>query len=96
MGIEFDIIKGTGPVIERPVIDAERLEEVRLLVDPSEQLPFVGAILGQLRRELVQSEAALIGFVGTPWTLAAYSIEGKASRNCLRTKVRQSSGLAIG
>eukprot|EP00983_Pelagomonas_calceolata_P007587 246711-Pelagomonas_calceolata.AAC.2 len=29
----------------------------------------------------------LLGFVGTPWTLAAYSIEGKADKDCKETKV---------
>jgi uroporphyrinogen-III decarboxylase len=31
--------------------------------------------------------ATLLGFVGTPWTLAAYAIEGKADKECKETKV---------
>lgn len=57
------------------------------LKDPSDGLGFVGEILSSLRKELKGSEAALLGFVGTPWTLAAYIIEGKATKNCLTTKV---------
>lgn len=32
------------------------------------------------------TEATLLGFVGTPWTLAAYSMEGKAEKDCKETK----------
>jgi uroporphyrinogen decarboxylase len=45
-----------------------------------EKLSFVGEILQTLRRE-VGNEAAVLGFVGAPWTLAAYAIEGKSSKN---------------
>jgi uroporphyrinogen-III decarboxylase len=38
------------------------------------------------RRE-VDGQATLLGFVGTPWTLAAYAMEGKADRDCKQTKV---------
>lgn len=36
----------------------------------------------------------LLGFIGTPWTLAAYSMEGKADKDCKETKVW--TGLRIG
>lgn len=55
--------------------------------DPAKSLPFVGEILSTLQQELIGKDAALIGFIGTPWTLAAYSIEGKATKNCITTKV---------
>jgi len=45
-----------------------------------EKLTFVGEILQALRQE-VGNEAAVLGFVGAPWTLAAYAIEGKSSKN---------------
>ena len=54
--------------------------------DPLAKLPFVHETLSTLRGEIAGSGATLLGFVGTPWTLAAYSIEGKADRNCRRTK----------
>ena len=47
--------------------------------DPSAALPFIGQILGALRAE-VGNEATVLGFVGAPWTLAAYAIEGGSSR----------------
>lgn len=65
----------------------EQLKDLKELKDPSEGLSFVGEILSSLRKELEGTEAALLGFVGTPWTLAAYIMEGKATKNCLTTKV---------
>ena len=65
------------------------MDDVRALLpmeDPLAKLPFVHETLSTLRGEIGGSGATLLGFVGTPWTLAAYSIEGKADRNCRRTK----------
>jgi hypothetical protein len=43
-------------------------------------MPFVGEVLTRLRQS-VGNEAAVLGFVGAPWTLAAYVVEGKSSKN---------------
>ena len=43
-------------------------------------IPFVGEVLGRLRSS-VGNQAAVLGFVGAPWTLAAYVVEGKSSKN---------------
>jgi uroporphyrinogen decarboxylase len=48
-------------------------------LDPAEALPFVGEVLGRLR-QTVGNRAAVLGFVGAPWTLAAYAVEGKSSK----------------
>ena len=85
LGIEFDVVKGTGPVISNPIKDAGSLKELKPLSDPLSSLPFVAETLKTLRTE-IGNEATLLGFIGTPWTLAAYSIEGKADRHCLKTK----------
>ncbi len=36
---------------------------------------------------LASTGTTLLGFIGTPWTLAAYSVEGKADKDCKETKV---------
>lgn len=54
--------------------------------NPLGKLPFVDATLRALSAEISGSGATLLGFIGTPWTLAAYAVEGKAERNCRRTK----------
>lgn len=88
LGIDFDVVGGTGPVISTPV-DCE--EDVLALadadgVDFDATLPFIREILGTLSEEAEAANTALIGFVGAPFTLAAYTIEGKSSKHCLKTK----------
>ncbi|MEM8604640.1 MAG: uroporphyrinogen decarboxylase [Cyanobacteria bacterium P01_H01_bin.121] len=79
MGIPFDIVESKGPVIEPAIRTAEQIAAVHSL-DPETDLPFIRTILKTLRAE-VGNEAAVLGFVGCPWTLAAYAVEGKSSKN---------------
>ncbi len=79
MGINFDIVESKGPIIDNPVRNLKQIEALSAL-EPSESLPFVGKVLSQLR-ESVGNKAAVLGFVGAPWTLAAYVVEGKSSKN---------------
>ncbi|MBC6422804.1 MAG: uroporphyrinogen decarboxylase [Hormoscilla sp. SP12CHS1] len=79
MGIPFDIIESKGPVIDPPIRSIEQIQQLHPL-EPAESLPFIRDILQALRQE-VGNKAAVLGFVGAPWTLAAYAIEGKTSKN---------------
>ena len=79
IGIDFDIIESRGPVIDPPIRSQAQVDALRPL-DPAACLPFVGEVLTRLRRD-VGNEAAVLGFVGAPWTLAAYAVEGKSSKN---------------
>jgi len=51
-----------------------------------EKVPFIRDILGSLSKEAKNANTSLIGFVGAPFTLAAYTMEGKSSKHCLTTK----------
>jgi uroporphyrinogen decarboxylase len=88
LGIDFDVVRGKGPQIYTEI----RTEEhVAKLADASqvnfdESLPFIREILGTLSQEAEKANTSLIGFVGAPFTLAAYTIEGKSSKDCLATK----------
>lgn len=79
IGIPFDIIESRGPVIDPPVRSAEQVKNLKPL-EPEADLPFIREILQILRRE-VGDKATVLGFVGAPWTLAAYAIEGKSSKD---------------
>lgn len=57
----------------------EQVKALQPLGDPDQKLPFVGETLKTLRQE-VGNETTVLGFIGAPWTLAAYAIEGKADR----------------
>ncbi|WP_448602685.1 uroporphyrinogen decarboxylase [Thermoleptolyngbya sp.] len=79
IGIPFDIIESRGPIIDPPIRTQAQVDAIHEL-DPETHLGFVGKILRTLRQE-VGNDAAVLGFVGAPWTLAAYSIEGKGSKD---------------
>jgi len=79
IGISFDIIESRGPIIDPPIRTQEQIDKLYPL-EPEEKLPFIRQILQSLRQE-VGNKAAVLGFVGAPWTLAAYAIEGKSSKD---------------
>lgn len=79
IGIPFDIIESRGPIIDTPLRTQEQVDLLHAL-DPAQDLSFVGEILKTLRHE-VGNDATVLGFVGAPWTLAAYAIEGKSSKD---------------
>lgn len=79
MGIPFDIIESKGPIIDPPIRSLQQVENLYPL-NPEESLPFIKTILNTLRQE-VGNKSTVLGFVGAPWTLAAYAIEGKSSKN---------------
>lgn len=79
MGIPFDIVESKGPMIEPPIRTQAQIDALRPL-NPEEDLPFIKQILTTLRNE-VGNASTVLGFVGSPWTLAAYAIEGKSSKN---------------
>ncbi len=78
LGIEMDIAEGKGPVITSPIRTQAQVDQLYPL-EPEESLPFIKTILQTLRQE-VGDKSTVLGFVGAPWTLAAYSIEGKGSK----------------
>jgi uroporphyrinogen decarboxylase len=73
-------------LIADPIRSMDQISRLRPLDDPSSSLPFIRETLKTLRSE-IDDETTLLGFVGTPWTLAAYAMEGKAERHCFNTKV---------
>lgn len=83
MGVEFDISEKVGPVVE-PMRDWDSVKKMHL-IDPSTAAPFTGEVLRTLRQE-VGPETAVLGFVGCPYTLATYLVEGKTSKEYLEIK----------
>jgi uroporphyrinogen decarboxylase len=78
LGIEMDIAEGKGPIIHSPIRTSEQVDRLRAL-EPEASLPFIKTILQSLRSE-VGNKSTVLGFVGAPWTLAAYAVEGKGSK----------------
>jgi len=79
IGIPFDIIESKGPIIEPPIRTQAQIDQLHE-IEPEESMPFIRTILQTLRQE-VGNEATVLGFVGAPWTLAAYAVEGKSSKD---------------
>jgi uroporphyrinogen decarboxylase len=79
LGIPFDIIESKGPMIEPAIRTMEQVQALTSF-EPEASFPFIKQILTTLRQE-VGNEAAVLGFIGAPWTLAAYAVEGKSSKD---------------
>ena len=76
MGIDFDITEKEGPKMKTwtTMDDVDKIK----LIDPIKSTPFVAEALQNLRRE-VGNQATVLGFVGLPYTLATYMVEGGSS-----------------
>ncbi len=84
LGIEVDLVEDLGPVVADPIRTTGDLERLRTV--PAEQsVPFVMETI-RIVRQALAPEQAVIGFAGAPFTLASYLIEGKPSRDFLKTK----------
>ena len=76
LGLEFEA--GDGPKFERPVRSSADID--RLIVpDPGRELKYVIDAVALVRREL-RGRVPLIGFAGSPWTVATYMVEGGGSK----------------
>lgn len=77
LGFEYHLESGVGPVVENPV--ESPADTHRAIGDVRDELWYVGKLLEQLQERLA-GEAAVLGFAGGPFTLAAYVCEGRSSR----------------
>ncbi|AXL34169.1 uroporphyrinogen decarboxylase [Campylobacter jejuni] len=84
MGMNLHFEKGEGPVFDNPISTLEDLEK---LDDQNahKKLNYVYDAL-KLTREKLSQNKALIGFCGSPWTIATYMIEGSGSKNYAKCK----------
>lgn len=84
MGLGLHFADGEGPRFERPVRSAREIERLSP-PDPEEELRYVMDAVRLLRAEL-GGRVPLIGFAGSPWTLATYMVEGGSSLHFARAK----------
>jgi uroporphyrinogen decarboxylase len=77
LGIEFDF--DPGPVVANPIRNAAAIERLKRPAR-DEIAPEVIAAL-KLTRAALPNGTALLGFCGAPWTLAAYLVEGKGTKD---------------
>jgi uroporphyrinogen decarboxylase len=84
MGLGLYFTEGEGPKFERPVRDEAAVAALGV-PDPEQDLGYVMEAVRVIRREL-DGRVPLIGFSGSPWTLATYMVEGGSTKNFAQCK----------
>lgn len=79
MGLGLYFTPGEGPAFKKPVRSMADVSALPI-PDPNGELKYVTDAVSTIRREL-KGEVPLIGFSGSPWTLATYMVEGGTTKN---------------
>jgi uroporphyrinogen decarboxylase len=84
MGLGLYFTEGEGPKFKNPIRTAADIEKLPI-PDPEIELRYVMDAVRLIRKNL-EGSVPLIGFSGSPWTLATYMIEGGSSKNFAKVK----------
>jgi uroporphyrinogen decarboxylase len=84
MGVEVELVENVGPVVAQPIEREADVERLRI-PDPEEAVPAVLEAVRMVRAEL-SADRAVIGFCGGPFTVAGYLVEGRPTRDFVKTK----------
>jgi uroporphyrinogen decarboxylase len=84
LGVPFELKENVGPVIAAPIRSEAQVKALRAF-DPGRDVPYLLEAIRIVRREL-DGRLPLIGFAGAPFTMAAYLVEGRGSRDYRHTK----------
>jgi uroporphyrinogen decarboxylase len=84
MGLGLYFSEGEGPRFERPVQDEAAVKALGV-PDAEQDLGYVMDAVRTIRKEL-DGRVPLIGFSGSPWTLATYMVEGGSTKNFAKCK----------
>ncbi|GAA5141357.1 uroporphyrinogen decarboxylase [Thalassotalea piscium] len=84
MGLGLYFETGEGPKFERPITCKADVEKIGI-PDPEDELGYVMNAVRTIRKAL-NGDVPLIGFSGSPWTLATYMVEGGSSKAFTKIK----------
>ncbi len=84
MGLGLGFAAGEGPYFERPIQGPADIAALPM-PDPNEETGYVMEAVRLIRAGLPE-QTPLIGFAGSPWTVATYMIEGRSSKDYARSK----------
>lgn len=84
MGLGLSFVAEEGPKFARVVATAADVAALPN-IDPEQDLGFVSAAIRNIKREL-GTKTPLIGFAGSPWTVATYMVEGQTSKQFNRVR----------
>ncbi|MRX27640.1 uroporphyrinogen decarboxylase [Kangiella sp. HZ709] len=79
MGMGLYFTPGEGPAFKNPVRDMAAIKSLPI-PDPNQELKYVTDAVSTIRKAL-KGDVPLIGFSGSPWTLATYMVEGASTKN---------------
>ena len=82
MGLNLRFEAGVGPIFDNPI---SSIEDIEKLTPASEKLSYVYEGVEKIRQNL-DEDKALIGFAGSPWTIATYMVEGRGSKQYPKIK----------
>ena len=83
MGLPLRFEKGVGPIFDKTIDSEEDIDNLDSNADEKLEYVYKGV---KLIRENLPKEKALIGFAGSPWTIATYMVEGKGSKQYAKIK----------
>lgn len=83
MGLGLYFVDQEGPCFERPTQTAASIEALPVLAEDG--VPYVAEAI-KLTKQQLQGRAPLIGFCGSPWTVATYMVEGKGRSSFVTIK----------
>ena len=84
LNLKVDFVKGKGPVVR----NEDFIKKINNIIIDKElnQLQPVYDAIKSVKKELSKTKIPLLGFVGAPWTLATYAIEGSLSKEHLKVR----------
>jgi uroporphyrinogen decarboxylase len=97
LGLDFEFINGEGPLVHHPIRTLEQIQALR--TNRTGDLRYVSQAIEKVAKHFAapggdQDTLGIIGFIGAPFTLASYMIEGGSSRNYIEAKrLMYASGL---
>lgn len=84
MGLELGFVQNEGPVFNKPINTLQDIEKIAA-IDPNTELKYVMDAVSTIKSALAK-KLPLIGFSGSPWTLATYMVEGGSSKTFGKVK----------
>jgi uroporphyrinogen decarboxylase len=85
MGMSIQMVPAKGPTFDHPLDTPEDIKKLAMTVDVRKELGYVLDAITLTRKEL-HGRVPLFGFVGAPWTLMGYMIEGAGSKMYTKSK----------
>ena len=84
MGLGLHFVEGEGPKFTNPLNTLQDIENLKK-PDVSQELSYVSEAVSVIKKNL-KGRVPLIGFTGSPWTLATYMVEGGSSKTFSKVK----------